>query len=232
MTDQLPATAMDDFVALAKKNRKPIVRVDGAFLKFDGKAGRWELGQEGTDVSKDKVIINSASLQHGFVRWGSTPPAKVWASISAPEPTPPDSIEGVDQSGSPTTFFAQAARQFMGKFVDGAQEQFVFNTNSGGGVERSEELYDAILNRAATHPDYCFPIVSLEYDFWTRATGKVYKPVFKIVEWVDVEGNAEGKRKAKIAAPDDDAVMDGSGDEPAAVPDEPEPARGRRRRVT
>ena len=81
MTDQLPANPMDDFLARAKKHRKPVARVDGAFLKFDGKAGRWELGQEGTDVSNDLVLINSASLKHGFIRWGSNPPLKVWASL-------------------------------------------------------------------------------------------------------------------------------------------------------
>jgi hypothetical protein len=168
------------------------------------------------------VVINSRSFQQGFVRWGTKPPAKVWASIADAPPEPPAPFDGVDpDSGQPKTYTAEPARQVMGRFAGGQKEMFIFNTNSMGGVENMESFIDVVLDRAAEDPEHFYPLVKLDSESYSRSTGKVYKPVFTIVGWCDVDGVQKGKKKKQLKAP------------PEAAP-EPEPAAattGRRRKI-
>ena len=206
MGDQLPASPLGDFVTRAKAHRRPVSGNSSGYLKFNGKTGDWEFGQECADVSDESVLINAASFQHGFTRWGSNPPAKVSVSIADALPEPPESIDGTDYEGKPTVHHAQASRAFSGSFEDGVP--FQFNINSQGGVERTEGLIDLVMNRARPkkdggNPEYCFPKVKLESDMWKRpATGKIFKPVYTLVEWCDINGEAEGKVKPKLEKPD------------------------------
>ena len=69
-----------------------------------------------------------------------------------------------------------------------------------GGVERVDELLNQVMAKAAGST-YFFPVVKLAHDFYNRNTGKVYKPVFEIVEWRNVEGDLEGEAPKQVAAP-------------------------------
>lgn len=191
MSDQLPANPMADFATRATEHRRPVQRLDGGFLRFNGKSGQWSMGQEEVPVDGEEVIINSPSMMHGYQRWGEVPPAKAFTSVAQPLPAAPEPIDGVDQDGRECTFTARDARQVGGKFVEEDLGQFIFNTDSMGGVERMDELFDAIITKSQDGTPYCFPLVTLESDFYKRSTGKVYKPIFKIVSWCDMDGKPE-----------------------------------------
>lgn len=211
----LPAQ-VTNFISGARKNRQPASTGDSAFLKFSGKTGEYVLGRDEIDVDGEIAIINTLSLSHGYVRWGEKPPAKVFVSISQELPTPPAPFEGVDENGRPKTYMPTDARHLTGRFIDDNLGDFSFECNSMGGVERVDELYDAILDRAEAGTEYIFPMVKLANDFYKRETGKVYKPIFDIVGWANKDGEEEGKKAEpkKVEAP-----------EP-----EPEPPTRRRRR--
>lgn len=217
MSDQLPANPLQDFAKGAAQHRRPQSRIEGGFLSFNGKTGQWSMGQEEIPVDGEQVLVNSTALEHGYMRWGEVPPAKVWAKINQPYPEPPAPIEGVDPEGNTKTFNAVEARQFAGRFEDDDLGQFIFNTSSMGGVENVDKLFDEIIIKAQAQTPYVFPMVKLTNEWYKRATGKVFKPVWEITGWYDMDGNPETAKIAKQEAPE----------EPE---DDEEPARPRRRR--
>lgn len=228
MSDNLPANPLQNFVGQARKNHRPATRGEGDFLRFNGKTGAWSLGQEEAEVTGEEALVASQTMQHGFLRWGELPPAKAFASLAHPEPEAPEPFEGEDENGRPKTYQPQTARQFGGKFVAEDLGQFVFETSSMGGVENVDKLYDAVLVKAEGSP-FCFPKVKLTNEWYKRATGKVFKPVFEIVSWHDQDGNPEtlGKKIAQDPAP----VQDKDDDDDSGEAEEAPPTRRRRRRV-
>ncbi len=222
MTENLPANPMAKFAAKAEQHRRPKTNLQGGYLNFDGKSGRWTMGQSGEACDGALALVLSDSIQHGYIRWGTKPPDKVFTSVAVSLPTAPEPYEGVDDKGQPRTYNAQDARLFMGKFTgeDDDLGQFIFNSSSMGGVERTDELYDAIIAKSQ-ESEYCYPLIELKCDYYTRSTGKVYKPIFKIVQWCNVEGVAETLDKVeKQPEP-----------EPEPEVEEAPPARRRRRKV-
>lgn len=226
MGNQLPAN-VGDFVKKAQQHRRSAAFGSGdkAFLKFSGKSGEWLLGKEEDDVKNEIAVINVLATQHGFVRWGEKPPAKVFTPITQPLPTPPENIDGTDpNTGHPRTFTPQDARKLEGKFMDDELGEFIFDTNSMGGVERVDELIDEVMARAGSGSAYIFPKVNLTGDFYKRPDGKVHKPIFEIEAWCNMEGVEEGEPVPELEQQD----------EPEPKQDEPEPeakpARRRRRK--
>ena len=218
MSDQLPANPMADFASRAATHRQPSTHIEGGFLKFNGKTGEWCIGMEETPVKGEEVIIASPTMMHGYMRWGEVPPAKAFASVAQPYPEKPEPMDGVDYDGKPCTFHAKEARQMTGKFLADDLDQFIFNTDSMGGVERMDQLFDKIILKAGDGTPFCFPVVTLENDWYKRSTGKVFKPVFNIVRWCDKDGKVETARKQKIEAPVEEEE------------EAPEPTTRRRRR--
>jgi hypothetical protein len=160
------------------------------------------------------------SLSHGFARWGQERPVTAYSLVTQPLPPQPEPYEGVDDQGRPKTYVAQDARRFFGRFVDEELGQFTFETHSMGGVQRVDELMDALFLRAAEESVYLYPRVKLGNDYYKRETGKVFKPVFEVVAWCDVDGNPQEVRQRieQDPATDDDPV------------EEATPTRRRRRR--
>ena len=200
MSDQLPTVAGEDLAKRFAQHRTPTTKIEGGFMRFNGKTGQWILGQEEINVEGEQCIVIVPSMMHGWQRWGESPPAKAFSSVLDPKPAAPASIEGVDQEGRACTHVAKAALQVGGKFVDTDLGQFIYNTDSMGGVERLGELFDAIVEQSKTSAFY-FPVVTLGNDWYKRTTGKVFKPVFEISGWANADGEIEGKQKKKIAAP-------------------------------
>lgn len=223
MTDQLPSNPLARHVDEAQQHRRPQSRANGAFLKFNGKTGDWSLGQEETDVAGAQVLINATKIQHGYVRWGEIPPAKAFTPDWTPYPAKPEPLDGEDYEGKPKTFHAEEARQFEGAFFgdDADLGQFIFNTSSMAGVENTDALYDQMYMQARENPEYVYPLVTLENEWYKRSTGKVYKPVFKIVAWCDVNGKPQSQA-AKLEADDEPEEEQ---------PEEEQPPRRRRRRT-
>ena len=225
MSTNLPANPMADFAQRAAVKRAPQTYVEGGYLRFNGKTGDWSVGVDETPVKGEEALINSPAMMHGYMRWGESPPAKAFTSVAQDYPEKPEPIDGVDYDGKPCTFHAKEARQISGKFLADDQDQFIFNTDSMGGVERMDQLFDKILLKASDGTAFCFPLVKLECDWYKRATGKVFKPIFEIVKWCDQNGvpetAADRKLEKKKAVVEDDVEDDV----------EPEPTSRRRRRA-
>ena len=209
MTNQMPAQ-VSNFVRAAQANRQSAAfNGDKGFLKFSGKTGEWSYGRDETAVEGEIVIINILATQHGFVRWGENPPAKAMSPVTQPLPQAPEALRGVDPyTGGAKTYEPQAARKLEGRFLADDLGEFVFETNSMGGVERVDSLLDAVFERAASGTEYVFPKIVLARDFYKRPDGKVFKPMFEVQAWCDVNGAEEGAKATKAikAAPVEEVV--------------------------
>ena len=93
-----------------------------------------------------------------------------------------------------------------------------------GGVERLDELFDKALAQARSGSLHFFPKVSLANDFYKRGTGKVFKPLFEIIEWVNMEGEVEGQAQKKVTKAPEPAP------EVEPEPEVVEPPKRRRRK--
>lgn len=188
-------------LAQVKENFKPETgAVEGGFLTFSGKTGDWFFGQTEEEAEGFEAIINVAMLQHGWMRWGTNPPAKAYASISQPLPIAPAPV--IDDQGKERT--AQKARCLSGVFIGGSTEAFQFEVSSMGGVENVDKLISAVIARASAGEELLYPVVRLNTEHYKSQHGRIYKPVFEIIDWTDENGSTLGDAPLELEEPEDE----------------------------
>lgn len=214
----------------------------GDYLRF-AKDGEWTFGTANkvVDAENDIALFNVLTAQAGFVCWSDYPKEQKkkneklgerMASVTTP----------IDRSSLPVhdwDWTPQQGGEF--KFIEGAHigTQVKFVTSSQGGLERFAAMLAAVTERIAGGTPYFFPLISFTHDFYQHASyGKIYKPLFDIVGWADVNGNEEPEEGAPAvtkAEPVKEAKKPEPEPEPepveeeAAASDEVEPRRRRRR---
>jgi hypothetical protein len=213
MSDQLPSTTGDSFADAADSNFVPTAAGNNSFLQF-GKDGSWTVDDE--VVTGSKVIVQSKLIAHGWMLWtgAGNPPIEAFDFITkGPRPAAMDSEEGLDNDGRPTTFRPKEALQFFGKFTGDDEDlgQFKFATCSMGGVKETDAFFKAIIAQARKSKAYFYPVVELAVDSYKHTKwGKIYFPVYNIVDWADENGVLEADAvkaipKKEEAAAEDDA---------------------------
>ena len=206
MSNAFPTTAnntedlVNSFAQDAQTNQVTASQARANYLKFSGKTGRWEMGKDEEDFEGVEVFINPLEAQHGFVRWGVKPPMKTHTKRTTTLPAAMEPFNGVDPKGQPKTYYAQPSRILSGVTSDEMSDPFILELSSQGGVENVDKLWAAIMVKAASSK-YFFPIVRLENEYWTHSEGKVFKPVFEISEWRNVNGDSEDATPKLEAAP-------------------------------
>ena len=142
---------------------------------------------------------------HGFIAWGDGEVlGEKMVSVSAPLPemeaAPPGAKRGWE------TQVGMSLKCLSGEDKD---MEARFSSTSVGGKRAVQTLAVAIANQVEADQTKPVPIVRLKKDHYAhKSYGKIYTPVFEIVEWVGLDGAKE--------------------DEPEAAPEAP--ATGRRRR--
>jgi hypothetical protein len=191
------------------------------YLKIDFETGNWLCGQEGDDVSGDLVIINTNSIQHGWITWSGQRPHKMFVSFVQELPMAPAPI-GQDMPDE--------ARSMCGSFADDGGP-FQFDTSSYGGRKGVDVLLAEIKAHAATGSQHLYPKCKLSNESYAnkqRGGKLVFNPVFEVVAWCDVDGNEEGG-KAKAVTKQETKAEPAAETEPEAVDAPAEPVRRRRR---
>jgi len=196
MPNAFPTTAnntdelVNSFAKDAQANHVSSAQSRVDYLKFSGKTGRWEMGKDEEDFEGAELFINTLAAEHGYVRWGVKPPMKTHTKRTSPMPAAMEPFDGVDSKGEPKTYYAQPSRILSGTTSDDECDPFILELGSQGGVENVDKLWAEIMVKAASS-HYFFPVVRLSNEYWTHSEGKVFKPVFEVVEWCNVEGEAE-----------------------------------------
>jgi hypothetical protein len=96
-----------------------------------------------------------------------------------------------------------------------------FTTTSVGGKRAVQSLAVAIAGQVDTDQAKPVPVVELDTEHYQhKSYGRIYTPIFKVLEWVSINGGEPAPAAVEAAAP-----APAPAPEPAAAP------AGRRRRV-
>ena len=205
----LPAAFVAGLVnvrAAAKQAAQPEA---GLYLKM-GKDGLWVFGREETPVQDGaRYAVNIPNAMHGYTGWGDkkhdnegSPLGDELVSIAEPLPAK----AGLPQIDG--TWSQAGALQLA--CIEGDDEglQFIFKTNSMGGLEAFGNLLTAFAERVESGESDIIPVVELHNTSYKHSTyGKIYKPVLTVVDWVPLDA-------AMPSPPDEDEDDDGEEDAP------------------
>ena len=176
-------------------------------LKMD-KTGHWVFGADQTEVEDDSTwAINPFSFVHGYIAWGDGEVlGEKMTSVQHPLPeldaAPPGAKRGWE------TQIGMSLKCLNGEDKD---MEARFTTTSVGGKKAVQALGVAIATQVEKDQTKPVAIVRLKKDHYVhKSYGRIYTPVFEVVEWASMDGAAD-------AAPE-------------AAAEEPAPA-GRRRRA-
>ena len=175
-------------------------------LKMD-KTGHWVFGADQTEVEDDATwAINPYSFVHGFIAWGDGEVlGEKMASVTQPLPELDAAPAGAKRGWEMQIGMALKCRNGEDKDMEAR-----FTTTSVGGKKSVQALGIAIATQVEKDQSKPVAIVKLKKDHYVhKSYGRIYTPVFEIIDWVSMDGEAE-------AAPE--------------VAPEAAPAAGRRRR--
>ncbi len=161
-----------------------------SFLKCDFESGEWLLGQDNEDVTGEKVLINVATIKHGWILWSGGRPNKSMVGFAFELPIPMEPV-GADS--------ASEARSFEGALYEN-QTPLQFDTSSYGGRKGVDKLLSDI-KRNAQKSEYLYPLVELTSESYVNAKrgGKeTFNPVFKVVAWCNQDGVPENSPEEQV----------------------------------
>jgi hypothetical protein len=171
-------------------------------LKMD-KTGHWVYGADQTEVEDDATwAVNPFSFVHGFIAWGDGEVlGEKMVSVSQPLPeldaAPPNAKKGWE------TQVGMSLKCISGEDKD---MEARYTTTSVGGKRSVQTLALAIAAQVEKDQTKPVPVVRLKKDHYThKSYGKIFTPVFEIVEWVSMDGEADAKADAKEEAAAEEA---------------------------
>jgi hypothetical protein len=163
-------------------------------LKMD-KTGHWVFGADQTEVEADATwAINPFSFIHGFIAWGDGEVlGEKMVSVSQPLPEMDAAPAGAKRGWE--TQVGMSLKCLSGE-DNGLEARF--SSTSVGGKRAVQTLAVAIANQVEADQSKPVPVVRLKKDHYAhKSYGKIYTPVFEIVEWVGMDGEVE---EAPVAA--------------------------------
>lgn len=186
-------------LSTALRSLESVAPAQSAILKMD-KTGHWVFGADQTEAEDDsRWAVNPFSFVHGYIAWGDGEVlAEKMASVTQPLPeleaAPPSSKKGWEQQVG-----------LMLKCLTGEDEglECRYTTTSVGGKRAVQELAVAIATQVEKDPTKPVPIVTLGKDHYQhKSYGRIYTPVFKVVEWVSMDGEADKAEESDAPAAD------------------------------
>ena len=157
-------------------------------IKMD-KTGHWVFGADQTDVEEDSTwAVNPFSFIHGYIAWGDGEVlGEKMVSVSEPLPemeaAPPNAKRGWE---------AQIGMSL--KCVSGEDKDMEarYTVTSVGGKKAVQALAVAIAEQVEKDQSKPVPVVHLKKDHYThKSYGRIYTPVFEVVEFVSMDGKAD-----------------------------------------
>jgi hypothetical protein len=166
-------------------------------IKMD-KTGHWVFGAEQTEIEDGSTwAVNPFSFVHGYIAWGDGEVlAEKMVSVSQPLPeldvAPPGAKKGWE---------TQVGMSI--KCLDGEDKgmEARYTTTSVGGKKGVQALAVAIATQVEKDQDKPVPVVELGKEHYThKSYGRIFTPVFKVLEWVSMDGEAKAEEAPAIEA--------------------------------
>lgn len=159
-----------------------------AILKMD-KTGHWVYGADQTEIEDDSTwAVNPFSFVHGFIAWGDGEVlGEKMVSVSQPLPE----LEGAP-SAAKRGWETQVGLSLKCLTGEDKGLEVRFSTTSVGGKRSVQALAVAIANQVEADQNKPVPVIYLKKEHYQhKSYGKIYTPVFDIVEWVGMAADAE-----------------------------------------
>jgi hypothetical protein len=157
-------------------------------LKMD-KTGHWVFGADQTEVEDDSTwAVNPFSFVHGFIAWGDGEVlGEKMTGVQHPLPeldaAPPGAKRGWE------TQIGMSLKCLGGEDKD---MEARFTTTSVGGKKAVQALGVAIATQVEKDQSKPVAIVRLKKDHYVhKSYGRIYTPVFEVVEWTSMDGALE-----------------------------------------
>ena len=185
-------------------------------LKMD-KTGHWVFGADQTEVEDDATwAINPFSFVHGFIAWGDGEVlGEKMASVSQPLPE----LE-VAPAAAKRGWETQVGMSLKCLSGEDKGMEARFTTTSVGGKRAVQALAVALAEQVEKDQTKPVPVIKLKKDHYAhKSYGKIYTPVFNVMEWVGMD--------AEETEPTPESALAAS----VAADEAPAPAAGRRRRA-
>jgi hypothetical protein len=168
-----------------------------SIIKMD-RTGHWVFGADQTEAESDSTwAVNPFSFVHGFIAWGD---GEVLAEKLVPVTEPLPELEaappGAKKGWEPQTGLSL-------KCISGEDTgmEARFTTTSVGGRKAVQTLAVEIATQVDKDQGKPVPIVKLGKDHYThKSYGRIYTPVFEVVEWVSMDGEAASTEEAAPAS--------------------------------
>lgn len=167
-----------------------------AIIKMD-KTGHWVYGADQTEVDDESTwAVNPFSFVHGFIAWGDGEVlGEKMVSVTQPLPelesAPPNAKKGWEQQVG-----------MMIKCLSGEDKglEARYTVTSVGGKRAIQALGVAIAEQIEKDQAKPVPVVKLKKDHYQhKSYGRIYTPVFEILEWVSMDGEPEAEAVAEEA---------------------------------
>jgi hypothetical protein len=167
-----------------------------AIIKMD-KTGHWVYGADQTEVDDESTwAVNPFSFVHGFIAWGDGEVlGEKMVSVTQPLPelesAPPNAKKGWEQQVG-----------MMIKCLSGEDKglEARYTVTSVGGKRAIQALGVAIAEQIEKDQSKPVPVVKLKKDHYQhKSYGRIYTPVFEILEWVSMDGETEAEVAAEEA---------------------------------
>jgi hypothetical protein len=158
-----------------------------SIIKMD-RTGHWVFGADQTEAESDSTwAVNPFSFVHGFIAWGD---GEVLAEKLVPVTEPLPELEaappGAKKGWEPQTGLSL-------KCISGEDTgmEARFTTTSVGGRKAVQTLAVEIATQVDKDQSKPVPIIKLGKDHYThKSYGRIYTPVFEVVEWISMDGEA------------------------------------------
>jgi len=195
----LPSVAT---LATSLRKLEQATPMSSVILKMD-RTGHWIFGADQTEVEDDaRWAVNPFSFVHGFIAWGDGEVlAEKMCSVTEPLPeldaAPPSAKKGWE---------AQTGMMLKCTVGEDQGMEARFTTTSVGGKRAVQTLAADIATQVEKDPSKPVPIVTLGKDHYQhKSYGRIYTPVFEIVDWVSMDGETEAEDVQESDAPAEDA---------------------------
>ena len=173
-------------------------------LKMD-KTGHWVYGADQTEVDDTATwAINPFSFVHGYIAWGDgdvlgEKMVPVTEPLPEVDPAPPQAKRGWE---------VQVGMSLKCMEGEDANMEAKYSVTSVGGKRAVQKLALDIAAQVEKDQANPVPVVRLKKDHYThKSYGRIFTPVFEIVKWIGLDGEAAAKADD---VPASDAPADGA----------------------
>jgi len=156
-------------------------------LKMD-KTGHWVFGADQTEIEDGATwAINPFSFVHGFIAWGE---GDVLGEKMVPVSLPLPELDAAP-AGAKRGWETQVGMSLKCVSGDDKDMEARYTVTSVGGKRAVQALALAIASQVEKDQTKPVPVVRLKKEHYMhKSYGRIYTPVFDIVEWMGMDGGS------------------------------------------